>query len=323
MGRVTLRDIAAQVGVSVSTVSLALRDSERISEPVRERVRQAAEQLGYRPDLAGSLLRTAAPHLIGLVCDVGQDLHVEYSREITRQAQERGWLVMMEDVAVDGACSAINRLIRLRAACLIVVDPASIGAQVLADVEVPLVCIGQEGVLENADLVRSNNDSGMRELAQVLRGEARLVYLDGGHSASAELRRASFLAAMGGAQPVEVLPAGATSEAGWKAVHDLLEREGAASLRGTVLVCYNDHCALGAMAGVWRAGLRIPQDVAVVGFDNSWTARSPACELTSIDRQTQAVAGLAVERAVARAGGEDGPARCLEVDTHLVRRTSA
>lgn len=332
MARVTLKDIAAQVGVSVSTVSLALRGSERISQPVRDHVLEVAEELGYRPDLAGSLLRTSVPRLIGLVCDVGQDLHVEYSREIIRQAQARGWLVMTQDVAVDGAQAAISRLTQLRAASMIVVDPCAIGPQVLSQVEVPLVCIGQEGVLPEADLIRSNNDSGMRELAVMLKDAERLIYLDGGSSASSRVRRASFLSAMrevaarrlepGGAE-AEVISAGSTIEAGWTAVQWLLEHEDPQGLVGTVLVCYNDHCALGAVSGLWRSGLSVPEDVRVVGFDNSRTARSPACQLTSIDRQTPVVAGLAVERAIHRAQGGSDLAVCVEIDTRLVRRRSA
>ena len=92
---------------------------------------------------------------------------------------------------------------------------------------------------------------------------------------------------------------------------------------GGAVVCYNDQCALGAMSALWRAGLRIPQDVRLVGFDNSRIARSRAFEMTSIDRNPRSVARLAVDRAILRAEGTAEPPVRIEVDTRLVRRLTA
>ena len=97
LGRVTLQDIARALGVSVSTVSLALRGSDRISAPVRQKVIEEAAAQGYRTDLAGALLRSSKSRIIGLLCDISQELHVEYSRDIITEAEQRGWLVMTED----------------------------------------------------------------------------------------------------------------------------------------------------------------------------------------------------------------------------------
>jgi hypothetical protein len=321
VARVTLRDIAQALGVSTSTVSLALRGSDRISAPVREKVVQEASAQGYRTDLAGALLRTARPRIIGLVCDIGQELHVEYSREVVSAAEERGWSVMVEDTALGGAAAAVSRVMQLRSRSLVVVDPGSIAPEAFKGIDVPLISIGQISAAPDADLIMSNNLSGMRQLAELLSGEERVLCLDGGRSVSAERRREAFLRVM---RPlgtrVRVVSSGSTMDAGWSSMHEALAKEG---LKSGAVVCYNDQCALGAMAALWQKHLLVPDDVRLVGFDNSRIARSQAFELTSIDKNPREVARLAVERAVLRAEGDVSAPVFVEVDTRLVRRRTA
>lgn len=327
MARVTMSDVAKALGVSVSTVSLALRGSPRISASVREKVAQEAAAQGYRTDLAGALLRTSRPQIMGLVCDVGQELHVEYSREVIAAAESLGWLVMMEDTAVGGGAAAVSRIAQLRAQSLIVVDPGSITPQDLRGIEMPLITIGQQPVTEGSDLIRSNNRSGMEQLAGILGQEEQVLWLDGGSSVSSQRRGEALRAALeGSGTEVRCLGSGPTMDAGWhsarRALADGLLAPGR-TVGARTVVCYNDQCALGALVTLWQAGLEVPGDVRVVGFDNSRIARSSAFELTSIDRQPRQVARLAVERAIVRAGRQATAPVVLEVDTTLVRRRTA
>ncbi|PHP51957.1 LacI family DNA-binding transcriptional regulator [Actinomyces ruminis] len=321
MARVTLSDIAKALGVSVSTVSLALRGSERISAPVREKVVKEAAAQGYRTDLAGALLRTTKPKLIGLVCDVGQELHIEYSREIITAAEKRGWLVMMEDTGVSGGAAAVSRITQLRARSLIIVDPSAIPANVLTGMDIPQVVIGQAAVTMKTDLVISNNLSGMLELAELLESEERVLCVDGGESVSSKKRRDAFLLAMRGKRArVTVVGGGPTADAGWRSIREVLSQ---GILKGGAIVCYNDQCALGALSALWHEHIAVPEDVRLVGFDNSRIARSQAFALTSIDRNTREVARLAVERAIRRADGDQSSPVTVSVDTRLVRRRTA
>ena len=109
-------------------------------------------------------------------------------------------------------------------------------------------------------------------------------------------------------------------DAGWGAMHEALAKEG---LKSGAVVCYDGQCALGAMAALWQKHLLVPDDVRLVGFDNSRIARSQAFELTSIDKNPREVARLAVERAVLRAEGDVSAPVFVEVDTRLVRRRTA
>ncbi len=321
MSRVTLRDIADALGVSPSTVSLALRGSDRISSAMRKRVVQEAAAQGYRTDLAGALLRTAKPRIIGLVCDIGQELHVAYSREITAVAEARGWLIMMEDTAAGDGAAALGRIMQLRAQAVIVVDPGSVPAEALTGLDIPAVVIGQASPSPDADLIISNNDSGMAQVADLLADESQVICFDGGPTASARYRRQSFLAAMSRTRAdVRVVASGATMDAGWAAMRSVLAD---GPLTAGAAVCYNDQCALGVMAALTRERLVVPDDIRLVGFDNSRIASSAAFELTSVDRDPHGVAALAVERAILRAEGDDSPATHAQVDTRLVRRRTA
>ncbi|WP_194948003.1 LacI family DNA-binding transcriptional regulator [Actinomyces trachealis] len=321
MSRVTMRDIAETLGVSVSTVSLALRGSDRISSAVRKKVAQEAADQGYRTDLAGSLLSTTKPRIIGLVGDIGQELHVAYSRDITAAAEARGWLVMMEDTATGDGAAALGRVTQLRAQAVIVVDPGSVPTKHLKSIGIPAVVIGQVSPVPDADLIVSNNDSGMAQVAELLADETQVLCFDGGPTASARYRRQSFLQAMSGSSAqVRVVPSGATVDAGWAAMRSVLA-EG--PLTAGAAVCYNDQCALGVMAALTRKRLFVPDDIRLVGFDNSRIASSAAFEFTSVDRNSRGVAELAVERAILRAEGDLSPAFRAQVDTHLVRRRTA
>ena len=249
MGRVTLRDIAHSLGVSVSTVSLALRGSERISPPVREKIARQAEALGYRTDLAGSLLRTTKPNIIGLACDFEKELHIAYSREITALAEGLGYLVMTEDTVAGGGASALARIMQLRAQAVIIVDPVMMDSDAFEAVDIPVVAIGQTAPRQDADLVVSNNSTGMAQVAELIGDCPQVHYLDGGRSSSAERRRSAFLAAMSHRRAaVRVVPSGPTVDAGWHSVHTVLVD---AQPLPQALVCYNDQCAQGALIALW------------------------------------------------------------------------
>ena len=124
----TLRDIAVRAGASVSTVSRALRGDQRISARTRQRIVEIAQRLGYRADVAGSLLRASKPRVVGLLCDLSQELHVAYRHEVLQRAEQAGFRVVVE--SVEGRCppgAALRRLREFRIQALVVVDPRCLG----------------------------------------------------------------------------------------------------------------------------------------------------------------------------------------------------
>lgn len=87
--RVTLDDIATASGTSIATVSRALQGSPRVASATRERIEKVAEELGYRANVAASLLSSARPQILGLICSLGRELHVRYHSGILRERSGR------------------------------------------------------------------------------------------------------------------------------------------------------------------------------------------------------------------------------------------
>jgi LacI family transcriptional regulator len=324
--RVTLRDIALAVGTSTSTVSLALRGNTRISAPMRERVRVEAERLGYQGDLAGSLLRTAKPRVLGLLCRLDQELHFTYHERILALAWARGYRVLVEGVSEGHpAQQAMDLLEQFRAQSIIVIDPRTLEGVSAETARVPLVTVGQERARTDDDLVVGDNASGIGELVDHLAGlgHRRVVHLEGPAGVSSRARRQALCdqAAERG-MGVEPVQAGSDLDSGFRAMESLVEAAGGARGLPTAVVCYNDQCAQGAVIALLRAGLSVPGDVSVSGFDNSRIAASRALGLTSVDRRPEDIARHAVERAIARSEGDEGGSRLQRVASRLVVRTS-
>lgn len=336
--RLTLRDIARALGVSTSTVSLALRDSPRISTPVRERVKAEAERIGYSTDLAGTLLRTSRPRIIGLLCRLDQDLHFTYHEHILATAAARGYRTVVAGISRStSAADALVSLRQLRCQALIVIDPGSLGS-LGPQTGMPTVVIGQERPFASCDLVTSDNLAGTAEVTDhlVAAGHRAAIYLAGPAGTSARTRRLTLLeTARGTPLSVRVVLGGATVDAGFASTLALIERgelirADAADAardghprRATALLCYNDQCAQGALVALARRGLSAPDDISVTGFDNTRGAASRAFDLTSVDREPAAVATLAVDMAISRCEGRDGPPRSESVRTRMVARASS
>lgn len=316
MRRVTLKDLARATGVSVSTVSLALRGDERISQETTARVQVAADRLGYRGDFAGSLLRVGNPRILGLVARLDQELHSRYHERILVEAKEHGWQVIVVPTSPSrDVADAVSFLATCRARAVVLIDPP--GGAVPRDCPGPVV-IAQAGP-DFCDLVTSDCAPGLAQLGAALSraGRRRWLYLDGPEGTSAGVRRSGVLAAARGVgADVVVRPAGATFDDGYAA---LLEPAEAGC---DAVVAYNDHCAHGAMVALWRRGRQIPGDVAVAGVDNIASSRGQAWRLTSVDRNVEEVAAQAFRIAVRRADEPDAPLSRVRIATRLRERSS-
>ena len=315
--RVTLDDIARAAGTSIATVSRALAGSPRVAAPTRERIEKVAEQLGYRTNIAASLLASTRPQILGLVCSLSQELHVRYRAEALRYAEDRGFRVIVESIdASRDVDRAWESVLQLRAQAVIAVDSTCISTRFT---NTPTVLIGQRAPRRDIDLVTSANERGMGQAIALLvrRGSRRIAFLEGPAGPSARARQAAFIQACR-AHGVDALPVagGDNIDAGFLAVR--------AGLPAGVdaLVCYNDQCAHGAILALLGDGLIPGRDMLVVGCDNSAIASSRALSLTSIDRAPARVASLAVDQAIARALGDDDRPSRRRVDTELVVRAS-
>lgn len=303
--RTTIKDVARAAGVSPGLVSIVLNDIPGASDANRKRVRQVARDLGYQPDARASLLRRRHANLIGVSFFVQSAFHGDLLPGIYASAETAGYEVALSGwTAERPEESAIRALLGLRCDALIILG-AELTEPALAelDADVPTVVVGRRLVGPVADNIHTDDGIGMRLAVEHLAslGHRDIAHVDGGrHNVKGEDRVAGYHAAMtalGLADWVRVIPGGQTVEAGADAGTYLLEVE----RRPSAIVAYDDDCAWGIMAVLQSAGVHVPEQLSVVGYDGSRMSRLvPLASMTTVRQEAETLAKLAVERAVER-----------------------
>ena len=322
-GRPTLEDVAARAGVSRALVSIVMRDAPGASAHTRERVRRAADEIGYRPDSRARRLRQLRTKLIGVTFTAGQEFHADLVDGVYVAAEELGYDVVLSAVTPHrDDPRAIRTLIDDRCEGLLLIGSQTPAGQLreLAG-RGPVVAMARR--VDGVDAVRSDDIAGAAMAMDHLvgLGHRRIVYLDGGRAPGAAARRRGYRRAARAAQlPELTLPGGLTEREGADAAARMLE---SAELPSAVFA-FNDRCALGVMDVLIRAGVPVPQQVSVVGFDDSPLAGMAHIDLTTIRQDSAGLARVAVQRLVARLddGSVDGGAVDITREPTLIVRGS-
>jgi LacI family transcriptional regulator len=277
MSDATIRDVARRAQLSVATVSRALNGFDNVSDEARARVTEAARELGYVPHAGARSLSLARTNAIGVVLP---DLHGEFFSEIVRgmdrEAGRRGYLLLLSNLhgSPDQAALAL-RAMRGRVDGLIVMAPQLSADELTAALPagIPSILINTRDESGARAAIHLDNAAGVRAVVDHLveLGRERLVHIAGPEgNIDADERAAAFrdaCAAHGVA--CEVLRGDFEEESGARAVMQLL----AGGHRFDALFAANDNMAIGAIDALRAAGLAIPRDVVVVGFDDIPIAR--------------------------------------------------
>ena len=319
--RPTLMDVARAAGVSRALVSIVMRGAPGASEPTRQKVMEAARELGYRPDSRARLLRSSRTKLLGLSFSSSQPFHTEIVDAAYAEAAARGYEIALSAVA-NGRPEerAIEALLDFGSEALILISP-TLSNQDLARYagQVPLVSLLRNDVGESVDSVSSDDHAGIRIAVDHLTtlGHRRIVHVDGGTAVSADQRRAAFHTEMlrHGLEPVTV-PGGPTEEDGLRAGQSLIGDMPSA------IIAFNDRAALGVMESLRATGLQVPTDVSVLGYDDSQFARLSYVQLSSISQDAPLLAAAAVDRAVERIETPQPPAHLVRTPHLVLRRTT-
>lgn len=322
--RPRLADVAADVGVSTASVSLVLRGEPGPSAQTRERVLEAAARLGYRADRTASLLARRRTHLLGVPVVLRDAYRSELAEEVQVAADGRGYTVALSAVtAVHDEPRVVETLLDLRCEAVLLLAP-ELDPAVLADLggRTPLVVVGRHVAPDGFDVVRAADDDGVAAAVDhlVALGHRDVVHVDGGSAAMAPERRAGFLGALERhGLTGRVLPGGPVEEAGARAARALLGRD-----LPTAVVAANDRCAVGLLDVFVRAGVRIPRDVSVVGYDDGDLARLTHVDLTTVNQDARAQARCAVAAALERLDGDRaGPTEQVVAPRLVIRSTTA
>lgn len=333
----SLKDVAARAGVSVKTVSNVVNGYPFISVATRGRVEAAIVELNYRPNASARRLRTGRSGLIALsVPEIDAPYFAELASHIVDAAEQRGWTVLIdktggershEQLAVAGIRSD---LIDGAIASPLSITTADITA--IKDNH-PLVLLGEKLMRCGVDHVAVDSIAAAREMTEhlIAAGGTRIAAIgmraeDDSESTSA-LRIQGFLKAMAAAgRPVQehliATVHGYHRPDGYTAMRQLL----ALSDPPDAVFCFNDLLALGAIRAIHDAGLRVPEDVLVTGFDDIEEARFSTPRLTTIAPDKGALAEAAVEllaRQIAGLPPETKPQEVLIPYRLIVRQSTA
>ncbi|WP_250037356.1 LacI family DNA-binding transcriptional regulator [Paractinoplanes maris] len=323
--RPRLSDVAARVGVSPASVSLVLRGAPGPSAETRERVLAAAAELGYRADRAASLLARRRRHLLGVLLDVRNPFHAELAEEIHVEADQAGYEVVLSTLTRHrDEPRAIETLLDFRCEALILLGPdASDGELGRLAAQVPCVVVGRMARGVGVDVVRPADDVGVDAALDHLigLGHTRIAFIDGGQGVVAAARRRGYRRAMRRAGLVAHVLAGDHTEEGGVRVG---RRLAAGRDRPTAVVTSNDRLAVGLMDAFVRAGVDVPGQVSVVGYDDSTLAHLAHIDLTSVNQDAPAQAREAVQAAVSRLdGGRTVTSEIVLVPRLVVRGSTA
>jgi LacI family transcriptional regulator len=327
---VTIRDVAQRAGVSVATVSRVLNRSGVVREETRQRVEGAAAELRYTPNSTARSLITRRTSTFGVVLP---DLYGEFFSEVIRGmdplARQSGYHLLLssshdDQREIQFALGAMHG----RVDGLIVMSPNVRAAALAASLPagVPVVLLNCEADGGPFPALNVDNFGGAREMVRHLAalGHRRIGMVRGGDANfDARERLRAYRAALAeagleGADGRWEAPGDFTEAGGWRAARELAGRGD----RPTAIFCANDSMAVGAMSALRAAGLRVPDDVAVAGFDDIPIARYLSPPLTSVHVDVHRLGARAVEILVEALADPDAPPAQELVPTRLVVRRS-
>ena len=326
-GRPRLVDVAARAGVSTATASLVLRGRPGPSASTADAVRGAAAELGYRPDRTASLLARHRSHLLGVLLDVTSPFHAELVRALDAACGDRGLdLVLGTTTPRSDEHRAVETLLDFRCEALVLLGPQMTDGDLSALArQCPVVAVGRAGATGVAGVLAADDqglDAAVVHLVDL--GHHRIGYVDGPRGSIARARRHGYRDAMarhGLRADVDVVPGGVVEADGSAAALRLLSRP--VGERPTAVIAFNDRVAIGLRDGLLRSRVRVPEDVSVVGYDDSPMARLGTIDLTSVSQEPNALADATVAVVATLLDGSEGQLMADVVITpRLVVRSS-
>ena len=327
--RVSVREVAARAGVSVGTVSNVLNTPGKVAQVTAERVHRAIQELGFVPNGAARQLRAGRSTSIGfVVLDVGNPFFTDVARAAEERAAEEGWglLIANSDERADREAAHLDLFEEQRVRGLLVSPVAETLPQLgrLRERGIPAVLVDRLVTTPGFSSVSVDDVLGGRLAADHLLavGRRRILFV-GGPLDLPQVRdrlhgAQDAVATVDGAR-IDVLPvAGLTMRQGVEAGREVLAQH----RRYDAVFAANDLVALGVLQGVaLNGGLRVPDDLAIVGYDDIDFAAAAAVPITSVRQPRQRMGVTAIELLIDELDGR-GEHRRIVLDPEVVVRDS-
>lgn len=304
---VSLKDIAAKCGVSVATVSKALNDLSDVGPATKERIRNAARELGYFPNSSARALKTNRTYNIGvLFVDQSQsglthDYFAHVLDSFKKVVESKGYDITFINSTHNNNMSYLEHshyrgVDGVVIACVDFYDPQVIE---LIHSDLPVVTI--DHVFDYRIAVLSDNIQGMHDLVEYVcsKGHTKIAYIAGNDTSVTKNRLGSFYRSLekrGIDTPDEYVMYASyrDPETAYKCTKKLL----ALKNRPTCIMYSDDYSCIGGINAIRDEGLRIPEDISVVGYDGSYISQILEPRLTTLEQDTKQIGRIAAEKLI-------------------------
>jgi LacI family transcriptional regulator, galactose operon repressor len=324
---VTIQDVAKTAGVSVSTVSRVLNGKLDVASETQDRIRSVIDDLGYTTNLAARSMRSFKKNMVGLIMpDIAYPFAVEVMKGVNRAIAESEFDLIVYttgDVRKSGRASHEQKYVSLLNNSI--TDGTIIVAPVTGEfsTEAPIVSIDPLMSNPNYASVHATNYQGATDVMNYLMGlgHKRIGFISGRSELESSNRRfmgyRDALEQAGLPVAEELIASGDyTTETGVKCARELLSLE----KPPTAIFASNDQSAMGVFQAAQEQGLRIPDDLSVVGFDN--IMESKYMGLTTVDQFISEMGFVATQMLIKLINGEPLDSQTYKMQTQLVIRTS-
>jgi DNA-binding LacI/PurR family transcriptional regulator len=323
-----MEDVAREAGVSRALVSLVMRDQPNVSAERRRRVLEVAGRLGYRPNAMARSLASRRTRTVGVVLDdLRNPFFAEIAGGVEELASELGYQLLL---GAGGRLArreraALATLLEYRVDGVILVSPRMPASELAAAAaETPVVVVGRQVRGADADcvLIDEQHGTGLVLDHLVALGHQRIAHVDAGRGAGGPQRRSAYLRGMKArrlAAYARVIRGDFTEEAGTGAARELLAEPDLP----TAVFAANDMVAAGLLGEFDRAGVTVPDDVSIVGYDNISIAHLAHVSLTTVDQPRTEMGRMALELLLERIERRRPSVVRLVEPTLVLRSTTA
>ena len=312
---VTLKDIAEELNVSINTVSRALRDMPDIGCETTSLVKETAIRLGYRKNLAASSLKTAKSMMLGIIVpNICNPVYSYIYKGIEKICNETGYTLMLgnSNSESEQECRVLENMLDHGVDGIFLV-PSMKDNQVLErlqEASIPYILLQRRFPGIDANMVRSSDYEGGYLAAQHLyqSGHRSFVYISAPmYISSAKERYEGFLAYLkkqGLTQDaIKIFESDSTRNGGYQAAKAWLGCKNGSS--ATAIFCFSDYMAYGVYAAITEAGLKVPEDISVIGYDNNEYSEIIYPPLTTVDMLPFEIGLRSAEKMLALLGNKE------------------
>jgi LacI family transcriptional regulator len=315
VGLITIKDVAEKAGVSVATVSRVINNEKYVNEDLRRYVLKIVNDMGYQPDGIARGLRTKSTNVISLVIpDINNPFYPEVARGVQSVADEYEYVVILcnTDRVVQREQKFVNILNQQRVEGIIINPSGSTRREmnILARLNIPVVLISSQNILPNFDIVMVDNIQGVRLAIDHFYelGHRRIGLVGGSREVSSGEQRyqgyIQSIARHGIPVEEELITEGKFDHnGGYECMKRLLKLKN----RPTAVFAANDIMAIGAVSAIYETGLKIPDDISIIGFDDIAYSRMMYPKLTTVSQPKFEMGAIATQMLFERVTGQEIP----------------